>query len=201
MADSDKAGLRQMMPSLFNGIATAIAAAAGLIGVLHQTGYLGNHHPRLHAGIEARSRAQMRMPDETQLAAVDSPAAASLPVAGTPNTEAAPALHHARNLTGAWRDKGSNCHLIKQTGHELTVTTYFAEEHRSAVGNGTVKGRFVSMRINSANPESLQADLNLSDDGRELSGMVKGVKGAHAAMWKFIGPTCSEVASRPASTN
>ena len=78
MADSDKAGLRQMMPSLFNGIATAIAAAAGLIGVLHQTGYLGNHHPRLHAGLEAR--AQMRMPDETQLAAVDSPAAASLPI-------------------------------------------------------------------------------------------------------------------------
>ena len=72
--------------------------------------------------------------------------------------EAAPALHHARNLTGAWRDKGSNCHLIKQAGHELTVTTYFAEEHRSAVGNGTVKGRFVSMRINSANPESLQAE-------------------------------------------
>ncbi len=52
MADSDKAGLRQMMPGLFNGIATAIAAIAGLIGVLHQTGYLGNHHPRLHAGIE-----------------------------------------------------------------------------------------------------------------------------------------------------
>ena len=200
MADSDKAGLRQMMPGLFNGIATAIAAAAGLIGVLHQTGYLGNH-PRLRGGIEARSRAQMRMPDETQLAAVDSPAAASLPAAVVPKSEAAPALHHARNLTGAWRDKGSNCHLIKQDGHELTVTTYFADEHRSAVGNGTVKGRFVSMRINSANPESLQADLNLSDDGRELSGMVKGVKGAHAAMWKFIGPTCSEVASRPASTN
>jgi hypothetical protein len=200
MADSDKAGLRQMMPGLFNGIATAIAAAAGLIGVLHQTGYLG-HHPRLHAGIEARPRAQMRMPDETQLAAVDSPATAELPAPAAPNSVAAPALHHAHTLTGAWRDKGSNCHLIKQTGHELTVTTYFAEEHRSAVGNGTVKGRFVSMRINSANPESLQADLNLSDDGRELSGMVKGVKGAHAAMWKFIGPSCNEVASRPASTN
>src|ERR1700691_2992116 len=199
MADSDKAGLRQMMPSLFNGIATAIAAAAGLIGVLHQTGYLGNHHPRLHAGIEAR--AQMRMPDETQLAAVDSPADAPLPPVSAPNSEAAPALHHARNLTGAWRDKGSNCHLIKQAGHELTVTTYFADEHRSAVGDGTVKGRFVSMRINSANPESLQAEVNLSDDSGEWSGMVKGVKGAHAAMWRFIGPTCSEVASRPASTN
>ena len=199
MADSDKAGLRQMMPGLFNGIATAIAAAAGLIGVLHQTGYLGNHHPRLHAGLE--SRAQMRMPDETQLAAVDSPAAAQLPSAATPNDNVAPALHHAHSLTGAWRDKGSNCHLIKQDGHELTVTTYFAQEHRSAVGSGTVKGRFVSMRINSANPESLQAELNLSDDGRELSGMVKGVKGAHAAMWRFIGPSCSEVASRPASTN
>jgi hypothetical protein len=200
MADSDKAGLRQMMPGLFNGIATAIAAAAGLIGVLHQTGYLGNH-PRMHAGIEGRPRAQMRVPDETQLAAVDSPAAASLPATSAPNGDAAPALHHARNLTGAWRDKGSNCHLIKQTGHELTVTTYFAEQHRSAVGNGTVKGRIVSMRINSSNPESLQAELNLSDDGRELSGMVKGVKGAHAAMWRFIGPSCSEVASRPASTN
>ena len=82
MADSGKAGLRQMMPGLFNGIATAIAAAAGLIGVLHQTGYLGTNHPRLHAGIEARPRAQMRMPDETQLAAVDSPAAASLPLGG-----------------------------------------------------------------------------------------------------------------------
>jgi hypothetical protein len=200
MADSDKAGLRQMMPGLFNGIATAIAAAAGLIGVLHQTGYLGNHHPRLHAGIEAR--AQMRMPDETQLAAVDSPTVAQPPAAaGAADHEPAPALRHARNLSGAWRDKGSNCHLIKQTGHELTVTTYFAEQHRSAVGDGTVKGRFVSMRINSANPESLQAELNLSDDGRELSGMVKGVKGAHAAMWRFIGPTCSEVASRPASTN
>jgi hypothetical protein len=199
MADSDKAGLRQMMPGLFNGIATAIAAAAGLIGVLHQTGYLG-HHPRLHGGIEAR--AQMRMPDETQLAAVDSPAAAEVPAAGAPENEAAPALHHARNLTGAWRDKGSNCHLIKQAGHDLTVTTYFADNgHPSAVGSGTVKGRFVSMRVNSANPESLQAELNLSDDGRELSGMVKGVKGAHAAMWKFIGPACSEVASRPASTN
>jgi hypothetical protein len=199
MADGDKAGLRQMMPGLFNGIATAIAAAAGLIGVLHQTGYLGNHHPRVHAGIEAR--AQMRMPDGNQLAAVDSPAAAELPATSAPNVDAVPALHHARNLTGAWRDKGSNCHLIKQDGHELTVTTYFADEHRSAVGNGTVKGRFVSMRINSANPESLQAELNLSDDGRELSGMVKGVKGAHAAMWRFIGPSCSEVASRPASTN
>lgn len=199
MADSDKAGLRQMMPSLFNGIATAIAAVAGLIGVLHQTGYLGNRHPRLHAGLEAR--AQMRMPDETQLAAVDSPAAAGLPAASATKSDAAPALHHVRNLTGAWRDKGSNCHLIKQAGHELTVTTYFADEHRSAVGNGTVKGRFVSMRINSANPESLQAELNLSDDGREMSGMVKGVKGAHAAMWRFIGSTCSEVASRPASTN
>ena len=142
------------------------------------------------------------MPDETQLAAVDSPAAAGLPAASATKSDAAPALHRVRNLTGAWRDKGSNCHLIKQAGHELTVTTYFADEHRSAVGNGTVKGRFVSMRINSANPESLQAELNLSDDdGREMSGMVKGVKGAHAAMWRFTGSTCSEVASRPASTN
>src|SRR5271154_3419530 len=99
MADSDKAGLRQMMPGLFNGIATAIAAAAGLIGVLHQTGYLG-HHPRKRAGVEAQSRAQLRMPDETQLATVDSPAAASVPVAGAPNSEAAPGLHHAHNLTG-----------------------------------------------------------------------------------------------------
>jgi hypothetical protein len=56
MGDGDKAGLREMMPSVFNGIATAIAAAAGLIGLLHQTGYLGNR-PRVRAGSEASARA------------------------------------------------------------------------------------------------------------------------------------------------
>ena len=64
MGDGAKAGLRQMMPSVFNGIATAIAAAAGLIGLLHQTGYLGNNHPRLRAGLEAKARAHPRMLDE-----------------------------------------------------------------------------------------------------------------------------------------
>ena len=31
----------------------------------------------------------------------------------------------------------------------------------------------------------------LSDDGRELSGMIKGVKGEHVARWRFLGPSCS----------
>jgi hypothetical protein len=39
MAEGTKSGLPQMVPSLFNGIATAIAAAAGLIGLLHQVGF------------------------------------------------------------------------------------------------------------------------------------------------------------------
>jgi hypothetical protein len=199
MADSDKAGLRQMMPGLFNGIATAIAAAAGLIGLLHQVGYLGNH-PRLRAGLEARERVHPRILDQPgQLAAADTAATSELPASGTDSPAVAPVapIHH-RNVSGAWRDMGSNCHLIKQTGHELTVSSYYADNGQLwAVGSGTVKGRTVSVRINSANPASLVADLILSDDGRELSGMVKGTKGAHIARWRFAGPSCVQTASRP----
>jgi len=199
MGDSAKAGLRQVMPSLFNGIATAIAAAAGLIGLLHQTGYLGNH-PRLRAGLEARERAHPRILDQTgPIAAADTAAASDLPASGTdsPAVATIAPMHH-RNLSGAWRDMGSNCHLIKQTGHELTVSSYFADNGRLwAVGSGTVKGQTISVRINSANPASLVADLILSDDGRELSGMIKGTKGAHVAKWRFAGPSCVQTASRP----
>ena len=192
MVDSTKSGLRQMVPSLFNGIATAIAAAAGLFGLLHQIGYLGNH-PRIRAGIEARPRAHPRMLDQTgQLAAADAPAASDLLASGGNNHAVATTVTMHRNLSGAWRDMGSNCHLIKQTGHELTVSSYFADNGQLwAVGSGTIKGRAISVRINSANPASLVADLILSDDGRELSGMIKGTKGAHLAKWRFVGPSCS----------
>jgi hypothetical protein len=50
------------------------------------------------------------------------------------------------------------------------------------------------MRMNSANPASAEADLILSDDGRELSGMIKGVQGAHIARWRFAGPSCVQTA-------
>jgi len=191
MGDSDKAGLRQLMPSLFNGIATAIAAAAGLIGLLHQTGYLGKH-PNLRAGIEARSSDEDSVAAEQarEIASAEAPAAPAAPAA-IPEAPANTAPIH-RNLSGAWRDMGSNCHVIKQTGHELTVNSYYADTGKGwLVGNGTIKGRVVSLKINSDNPKSLVADMILSDDGRELSGMIKGVKGAHVARWRFLGPSCS----------
>ena len=37
----------------------------------------------------------------------------------------------------------------------------------------------------------------LSDDGRELSGMIKGTKAAHVAKWRLVGPSCLQTASRP----
>ncbi|HEY6299733.1 MAG TPA: hypothetical protein VIW95_08820 [Candidatus Binatus sp.] len=197
MGDGDKAGLRQMMPSVFNGIATAIAAAAGLIGVLHQTGYLGNH-PRVRAGIEARALAHPRTLDPGPLAAVDAPAAADLPASGGDSHAVVAAAPMHRNLSGAWRDMASNCHLIKQTGHELIVSSYAADTGRlRSVGSGTVKGRAISVRLNSANPASAEVDLILSDDGRELSGMIKGANGAHVSKWRLVGPSCVQTASRP----
>ncbi|MGC2492242.1 hypothetical protein [Candidatus Binatus sp.] len=199
MADTTKAGLRQVMPSLFNGIATAIAAAAGLIGLLHQVGYLGNH-PRIRSGIEASAHAHPRILDQAvPLAAADTTAPSGLPVSGGDNHAVATAAPIHRNLNGAWRDMGSNCHLIKQTGRDLTVSSYFADNGRLwAVGSGTVKGRTVSVRINATNPASLVADMILSDDGHEMSGMIKGTKGAHVARWRFVGPSCIQTAaSRP----
>jgi len=194
MGDSDKAGLRQMMPSVFNGIATAIAAAAGLIGLLHQTGYLGNH-PRLRAGLEARAQIQPAVVADQarEIAEAQASSAPEVPAsvaAVSPETATAAPTH--RNLNGAWRDLGSNCHVIMQTGHELTVTSYYVDTAKPRlVGSGTIKGRVVSLRINSDNPKSLVAEMILSDDGRELSGMIKGVKGEHAARWRFLGPSCS----------
>jgi hypothetical protein len=196
MGDSAKAGLRQMMPSVFNGIATAIAAAAGLIGLLHQTGYLGNH-PRMRAGLEAKARAHPRMLDQPgPLAASDAPA--TLPVNGIDNRAVAIVPQMRRNLSGAWRDMASNCHQIKQTGRELTVSSYAPETGKlRSVGSGTVKGRAISVRLNSDNPASAEVDLILSDDGRELSGMIKGAKGAHVSKWRLVGPSCLQTASRP----
>lgn len=198
MPDSTKAGLRQLMPSLFNGIATAIAAAAGLIGLLHQVGYLGNH-PRMRAGTEARAHAHPRMLDEAvPLAAADTTAPSGLPASGGDSHAVATVAPIHRSLNGAWRDMGSNCHLIKQSGHELTVSSYYGDNGQLwAVGNGTIKGRSISVRINATNPASLVANLILSDDGRELSGMIKGTKGAHVARWRFVGPSCLQTASRP----
>ncbi len=197
MADTSRAGLRQLMPSVFNGIATAIAAA-GLIGLLHQTGYLGNH-PHMRAGAEARARLHPRIVDQNgALASADVPAAHALPATvasndAAPASQASPSLPHARNLNGAWRDMASNCHEIKQSGHALTVTSHFGDNgKRLAVGSGTVKGQAVSVKMNSSNPASPQVNLILSDDGRELSGMIKGAKGtAHVARWRRVGPSCS----------
>jgi len=196
MGDSDKIGFRQMMPGLFSGVATALTAAAGLIGVLHETGYLGNR-AALRPGL-ARAHAQVRMLDEPQLAAADSPTAPGLPANNVVDgaVSAAGPMRH-KSLSGGWRDGASNCHQIKQTGHELTVTSYFANNGLWAVGSGTVKGRAVSVRLNATNPASPEADMILSETGHELSGMIKGPKGAHVAMWRFVGPSCLQTAARP----
>jgi len=188
MADGDKVGLRHMMPGLFSGIATALTAAAGLVGVLHETGYIGNRQaptPQIVANASAQSATPAGI---GQMARSDSPAAAG----------ELPRQPRARNLSGGWRDGGLNCHQIKQVGHELTVTSYFADNGRLwAVGSGTLRGGVVSLKLNSANPASPEANLIVSDDGRELSGMMKGAKGAHVARWRFVGPSCVQTASRP----
>ena len=196
MGDNGKARVRQLMPGVFNGIATAIAAAAGLIGLLHQTGYLGNHHhKRAAVDVEAPTQAEPAVVADQarEIAEAQASAAPAIPagVAAVSPEATEPARAH-RSVNGAWRDMGSNCHVIKQSGHELTVSSYYAETGKGWLnGAGTIKGRVVSLRINSANPESLVADMILSEDGRELSGMIKGVKGSHVARWRFLGPSCS----------
>lgn len=194
MGDGDKVGFRHIVPSLFNGVATALTAAAGLIGVLYQTGYIGNRAPQPAAGVASRARAKMRMQDDTELAAVASPAAPGSFINGGDDRAAPVAVPKPKSLSGAWRDAASNCHQIVQVGHALTVTSYFVDHDRRAVGSGTVKGRVISMRMNTANPASAEADLVVSDDGRELSGMINGVKGAHVAKWRFAGPSCVQTA-------
>lgn len=194
MGDSDKVGFRHIAPSLFNGVATALTAAAGLIGVLYQTGYLGNRATAPAAGVAATAGAQVKMRDATEQAAVASPDAPGPLINGREDRAAPAAAPIKKNLSGAWRDAASNCHQIVQVGRALTVTSYFVDKGRHAVGIGTVRGHLVSMRMNSANPASAEANLVVSDDGRELSGMIKGAKGAHVATWRFAGPSCVQTA-------
>jgi hypothetical protein len=192
MADSDNLGLRHLMPGIFSGLATALTAAAGLVGVLHETGYLGSRASATPP-VAAQVRASTQVPEPArQLASAETrPALVQPPSAAPIRTSPIPA-RNPKNLSGAWRDGASNCHLIKQAGHELTVSSYVAATGQlRAVGGGTIKGRIISMRMNSRNPASPEADLILSDDGRELSGMVKWPKGAHVARWRFVGPSCS----------
>jgi hypothetical protein len=197
MGDSDKVGLRHTVPGVLSGIGTTLTAAAGLIGVLYQTGYIGNRAtPSNDAAVSARASVQAT--DKVgPLAAVDAPAVPR-PDSGGGNSPVVAATHpRLKNLNGAWRDGGSNCHQISQAGHALTVTSYFADNRLWAIGNGTVKGGIASMKLNAANPASPEADLVLSDDGHVLSGMMKGAKGAHVARWRFAGPSCVQTAARP----
>lgn len=198
MGDNDKVGFRHTVPGVLSGIGTTLTAAAGLIGVLYQTGYIGNRATPAR-DVEASAPAPKQATGKIgPLAAIDAPSLPHSPANGADSRPIGAVAHpRPRNLSGAWRDAASNCHQISQVGHALTVTSYFADNRLWAVGNGTVKGGIASMRINSANPASAQADLILSDDGRMLSGMMKGAKGAHVARWRLVGPSCVQTAARP----
>ena len=197
MGDSARTGLRQVMPSLFNGIATAIAAAAGLIGLLHQTGYLGNH-PRRRAGIEARASAHPHMLDENgPLAAADAPANA--PASAGDSTAIATTAPVHRNLNGAWRDMGSNCHLIIQDGHELTVTSYDGG-HGQAMG-GRQRDRQGADGLGANQHHESGFARGRSDPVRRRPRIVgddQGQEGrASRESGDYVGPSCVQTASRP----
>src|SRR5208337_3840060 len=96
------------------------------------------------------------------------------------------------NLTGAWRGgPRDGCHLIKQTGHSIEVTNFYPESDQvRAIGEGTLTGRRLQMRMNRQTLESVTVDMFVSDDGRELTGEMQWKQQSHVALWHRIGPSC-----------
>jgi hypothetical protein len=187
MADEGGKALHQVLGTIMGGGAALLTAVAGFLGVLHETGYLGHEV------------AVVTAPAPAVAPAIAAPAVRLSPagqqVATIPVQEpraVAVAQPHPINLTGAWRGgPRDGCHLIKQKGHTFEVTTFFpgTEEVRT-IGDGTLTGRRVQMRMNRQNPESVTLDMFLSDDGRELTGEIQGKQQSHVALWRRVGPTC-----------
>jgi len=60
MADNDGgSGLRHLMPGVFSGIASALTALAGILGLLHEGGYFANRAPAATVVASARAPGQL----------------------------------------------------------------------------------------------------------------------------------------------
>jgi hypothetical protein len=176
-------GLWHLMPSFVSGAAALLTALAGLLRVLHQMGYLAARAPFVPpAAAQAPARIE---------------GGATGPLSQTPSTgQPHQALDKGSpaGVEGAWRDRGSNCHLIQQVGNKLVVTSYKARGAQvRVIGGGTVKGRWVHLKLNNRNPFSPAFDFFLSDDGRELSGKMHYQLQTHPALWRYVGSTCASV--------
>jgi hypothetical protein len=178
MSEESKKGLRHLLPAAFSGIATAITALAGLLGVLHETGYFGNHAP-LAAPVVSMSGRDLATAQEEPITAL-----AAVP---------------ARRLSvvGAWHDLRFGCHVIKQIGNDLEILNYDAEGAVRTVGLGRVRGRKIHLHLNKANPYAPDFELFLPDDGRELTGMAQRADQEHAVHWRYAGVACNEASPNP----
>lgn len=201
MADNDgSSGLRDLMPGVFSGIASALTAIAGILGLLHEGGYFANRAPA--ATVVASARA----PGQLAVSASDSAVSQGTFFRGP----AAPAgqfprqpgsMFHPRrpSVVGAWRDgAGVGCHVISQYGNQLVVNNYDgATGAFRATGLGTARGRNIHLHMNKLNPAAPEVQLVLSDDGHELAGMMQFKRGqAHIVLWHYSGPNCVQAATQ-----
>ena len=192
MADNDgSSGLRDLMPGVFSGIASALTAIAGILGLLHEGGYFANRAPA--ATVVASARA----PGQFAMSARDS-AASQGPFAHGP---ASPFRPRRLSVVGAWRDgAGIGCHLISQNGNQLVVNNYDpATGAFRATGLGTARGRNIHLHLNKLNPAAPELQLVLSDDGHELAGMMQFKGQAHIVLWHYSGANCGRTVTQQPS--
>ena len=189
MADNDGGGgLRDLMPGVFSGIASALTAIAGILGLLHEGGYFANRAPAATVVASARASGQL---------AVSAPDSA---VSRGPFSHGPAPLFRPRRLSvvGSWRDgAGVGCHVISQTGNQLVVNNYDpATGAFRATGLGTVRGRNIHLHMNKLNPAAPEVQLVLSDNGHELAGMMQSKGQAHIVLWHYSGPNCGHAVTQ-----
>ena len=192
MADNDGgSGLRHLMPGVFSGIASALTALAGILGLLHEGGYFANRAPA--ATVVASARA----PGQLAVSAPDSAVSR-----GPFSLRPAPLFRRRRlSVVGAWRDgAGVGCHVISQYGNQLVVNNYDpATGAFRATGLGTARGRNIHLHLNKLNPAAPEVQLVLSDNGHELAGMMQFKGQAHVVLWHYSGPNCGHAVTQQPS--
>jgi len=200
MADNDgSSGLRDLMPGVFSGIASALTAIAGILGLLHEGGYFANRAPAATVVASARAPGQLAVSASdsavSQGTFFHGPAAPSGPFPRQPGS-----MFHLRrpSVVGAWRDGGGvGCHVISQTGNQLVVNNYDpATGAFRATGLGTVRGRNIHLHMNKLNPAAPEVQLVLSDNGHELTGMMQFKGQAHIVLWHYSGPNCGHAVTQ-----
>jgi hypothetical protein len=89
-----------------------------------------------------------------------------------PSDDPTPAQPAVADVSGSWKDDENVVYEFEQDGNTLQMSG--TSEGVVVHGTGTITGRRVRMQVTMGGLLTARMALDLSDDGRELRGTLKG---------------------------